>query len=180
MPIGLTTLANDYGTDIPRWKTDLILLRAMRVGFRRDELAEVQQELAPVVTGFVFDPDRSNGACERTVLIAVIDRQLQRLLRTRARYQRAIAAVRVESDRAMARRPELAESSAIAQRDLADDVTACLGRLDAQARAICLGLSRGESALAIRQRLALSRRELEAAMRRIQAVFQALGMDAWV
>lgn len=180
MPSRIPAHSNHYGPDLAQWKADLILRRAVRVGFRSDELPEVQQDLAPTIAAFIFDPDRANGACERTVFTAVIDRQLQRLLRNRARYHRAIATVRQEAELRDSCRNEPSEAVAITRRDLQDDVQACLSRLDSGDQAICLGFADGDSALAIRERLSLTRRELEAALRRIQSVFRALGMDAWL
>src|SRR5690606_39268206 len=110
-------------------------------GFRSDELPEVQQDLAPVIAGFIFDPARSNGACERTVFTSVIDRQLQRLLRNRARYQRAIATVRQEVEQREAGQSELSEAKAITSRDRKEDVQACLARLADEEREICRGLA---------------------------------------
>src|SRR5690606_35105821 len=82
---------NDYGDVIEKWKVDLILARAKRVGFRRHDLEDAQQQIVPVVLRFAFEPERSNGASEATALVALIDHQLITMRRARDRYARRVS-----------------------------------------------------------------------------------------
>jgi DNA-directed RNA polymerase specialized sigma24 family protein len=78
----------NYGGVIEPWKMKLLLSRARHLGFRKDELDDVQQELILDLIHFHYTPERSNGASEKTVLRAVIDKRLCKLIRFRYRYQR--------------------------------------------------------------------------------------------
>jgi hypothetical protein len=52
------------------------------MGFRRQDLDDVQQQVSIALLQFNFDEARSNGASERTAITAVIDRQLRKIRRS--------------------------------------------------------------------------------------------------
>ncbi len=55
-----------YEGVVDHWKVDLIRTRARRLGVRRHDLEDAQQEIALDVQKFHFKSAKSNGACERT------------------------------------------------------------------------------------------------------------------
>ncbi len=61
----------DYGGMVEDWKVELIVGRARRMGFREDELGDVQQEVIPDVAAFRYDPSRAEGALEKAALTPV-------------------------------------------------------------------------------------------------------------
>jgi hypothetical protein len=85
---------NHYADEIERWKVNLVVSRARRMGFRDHDLDDVQQQIVPQVKAFVFDADRSNDATEATVLVALIDRQLLLIRRKAIRYQKHLDRIR--------------------------------------------------------------------------------------
>jgi hypothetical protein len=72
---------NDYGEVVEKWKVALILRRAIRMGFRRHDLEDVQQQVVVELLAFTFDPAKSNGASETTVITALIDNTLKTIRR---------------------------------------------------------------------------------------------------
>jgi DNA-binding NarL/FixJ family response regulator len=67
---------------ISKW----ISSRARRMGFKRHDIEDVQQQILLVLMDFEFNPEKSNGASGQTAITAVIDRQLRQYRRTRNRY----------------------------------------------------------------------------------------------
>ena len=79
---------NIYEGVIDDWKVELFRMCAKRLGIRRHDLEDVQQEIVLDVLDFRFDAAKSNGACERTALTSLIDRRLMTMLRGKRRYSR--------------------------------------------------------------------------------------------
>ena len=71
---------------IDQWKVDLIVDRAVRMGFRKDELPDVLQEVVLVLLKFKYESMHDSSAQEKTVLTSVIDNQLMNVLRGKTRY----------------------------------------------------------------------------------------------
>ena len=65
-------------------------MRAKRLGIRRHDLEDAQQEIVLDVLDFRFDAAKSNGACERTALTSLIDRRLMTMLRAKRRYAQRV------------------------------------------------------------------------------------------
>lgn len=172
------TDAIDYG--IEPWKVSLIDERARRRGYRRDELPDVRQDLAPVIAAFRFDPAKSNGACERTVLVSIIDNQLAMALRTRARWQRfrceyGNAVTAMEQSRSE-RRDVIHETDS----DRTYDVTQAMSGLPSVEQAVARALMAGERPFTIAKRVGRTRYEIDRILERIRAHFKVCGLDAWV
>lgn len=74
-----------YRGVLARWKVELIAKRARRMGFRADEIPDIQQQIVVDLLAFQFD--RANGAKESTALQALIDNQLKKICRSTARYR---------------------------------------------------------------------------------------------
>ncbi len=168
----------DYGIDA--WKVTLIDSRARLRGYRHDELDEVRQELVPILFAFFFDAAKSNGACERTVLISVIDNQLNMALRTRARYQLLrgeFAADTAKEEQARIERREVAHE---VEADRREDVGRALATMWEKDRDIAVALMQGDNLHVITKRTGKTRYELERAVDRIREHFLACGLDAWV
>ena len=180
MPQSIIPNRNEYGDQIDRWKTDLILARAVKLGFAQRELPEIQQEVVPSVAAFRHDPVRYPNASEVTVLTSLIDHHLVKIIRTRSRYQSLKDEVARRTIIAEGARPELDEATDITAWDRSQDVAACMARLDADDRAICEALAAGESLDGIAKRLKLPRRSLQTALRRVRSLFTAMGLNAWM
>ena len=56
---------NDYGDLIEKWKIDLIEMRARSLGFTRDEIPDLQQDIVLHLLGFEYD--ETQGANETTL-----------------------------------------------------------------------------------------------------------------
>jgi len=81
-------MQNAYDQVLQGWKTDLIIMRARKKGFREDELDDVQQEVIQAVLGFRFDSARSNGSTEAATLARVVDKQVAFIQRRQARLRK--------------------------------------------------------------------------------------------
>ena len=64
--------ANRYDGLLEPWKVQLIISRATRLGFRRHDLEDVQQDVALAIIDFRFDPGQN--VAESTVLTALVDK----------------------------------------------------------------------------------------------------------
>lgn len=79
---------NCYHGVLEDWKVALIARRARRMGFRDCDLDDAQQQVVLALLDFRFDETKANGASEKTVLTAVIDRQLAMIRRREERADR--------------------------------------------------------------------------------------------
>ena len=77
-----------YDGLIEEGKVRLIAARARRYKFKEDEIADLKQQIVPELLNVKFDPDIVSGAKESTFIIAVIDRQLKKIMRNRKRNKR--------------------------------------------------------------------------------------------
>lgn len=157
---------------VETWKAELITARAKRLGFRGTDADDAFQEVILAVLGFVYDEDKSNGACEATALTTVIDRRLRSHLRRRYRQDR-VEQFSPETlvDEGPSYLPTLA-------RDV--DVREALARLPEREQSICQSLAQGESIAQIANGLGCSWHALDRAVVHIRAYFEDLGLDAWV
>lgn len=174
-------MRNDYGSLVETWKVDLVINRARRKGFRRDEIEDVQQEIIPAVIAFRYDAARANGATEATALTALIDNRLAFLQRGRARRRRHEGKYR----RLHARRngelsPLQVYPSHERQADLTMDVRQSVAALAPMEQTVCAALSDGRAPWRVSRDLGMPRYQLHRTMRRIREQFEAMGLDAWM
>ena len=161
----------NYDTMIEPWKTDLVVRRARRMGFRRDELDDVQQELALEVMAFRYDPHKSNGATERTALRALIDNQLKKLVRRRARYRTHVE---------RSREHVASRGARVADTELAMDVRAAVASLDEEDRVVCRALGLGLTRHEIAQSLRCGWHTVDRIIERVRRRFEEYELDGWV
>ncbi len=158
---------NDYGGAIAQWKLDLILARARRLGFRRHDLEDVQQELVVTVLRFSFDPAKSNGATELTVLTAVIDNKLLAIRRAKLRYAKRFAELGDEE-------LTLEDSFSTESLEQAADVQRAVVSLPPPGQGICSALAEGRSVNDIARSEGTSwhtvRRQIDGIRRRFERV----------
>jgi len=157
-----------YGSEVDPNLVKLIVRRASLHGFRENDMEDVLQQVFLGLLRFRFDPAKSNGCQETTVLITIIDRRLKTIRRTEARYQ-------ARQDNAEPR-PEL-ESDLTTQ--LQVEVRSALEGLSPIQRQICTGLGNGDSTKQIAQQLGCSWHVVERHVAHIRAHFQKLGLDHW-
>ena len=173
-------MRNEYGELIEEWKVKLVVARAQRKNFRKDELEDVQQEIVPVILKFRYDVAKSNGASEKTALTALIDHQLAQIQRSNARQQKNNNKFRQEWGQKEedlirnrirdARYPSLA---------LKLDLQEALARLTTQEQEICRRLSHGENRFSITKALGLGRYETDQLFEHIRDHFKSCGLDLW-
>ena len=174
-------MGNAYGQLIEKWKADIIADRALKRGFRPDELDDVQQEIVPAVLAFRFDSQKSNGATERTAVTALVNRRLTFIQRGRARqlkhHERYMELIGLKNDKPFEEIAEDVHPDAVA---MTFDVREAVAGLPAQEQAVCAALSRGDNRLGIAKAMGLTRSAVECLIRRIREQFHAGGLDAWV
>ena len=166
---------NHFAGCIDDWIIDLVHHRARMRGFRADEMPDVEQDLAPEIATFTYDP--AKGASRKTALTALIDRRLAMLLRARARRHK-----RQTVYYALHVRDESSDDHADAHRadDLAMDLQQAIAGLDARERLVCEALLVGTSRLAIARQLQVGRHEVDCIINRIRDQFTATGLQAWL
>ena len=157
---------NDYADLIEPWKVRLIVERAKRFKIPPQQWPDIQQEIILDIMDFRFDPTKSNGAKLSTLLTAIIDNRLKKILRTAARHQ----------DRTDYARSEVFEETT----PLRLDVRQALTRLSPREKAVCLRLSRGDSTSQIARALGCGRATVRRLKDSIRDQFAAVGLDGWV
>ncbi|MHB8973300.1 MAG: helix-turn-helix transcriptional regulator [Pirellulaceae bacterium] len=165
---------NDYAGAVEKWKVDLIVSRAKRLGFRPEDLEDAQQQIVLTLLSFEFDAERSNGASERTVVTSIIDHQLLALLRARRRYENRVT----NNDDIRGDDPSLArEWLAGYQLTMASDVKAAMSRLSPTARQVCALLADGLSFHQVAIRLGIGWHTVHVHVRNIRRCFERLDVD---
>lgn len=153
-------------------KLELIRGRAVRFGLKRHDLEDAVQDVILDLLEFTPDPDKTNGASESTILIAVIDRRLMEWLRTRNRYQDMV-------ERCGAMLPseeELLVDSSVHACDSAMDVADILTNLSEFEQRVARMLSHGHSPYAIADELGVGRRAVNAAVELIRERLSEAGL----
>lgn len=163
-------IANSYRNVVPPWQVELVARRAKRMGFRHDELADLQQRIVPHLAAFQFDARRSNGAAPRTAVVAVIDQQLKAAARASERYRRHL-----ERWRAAALHQRIAVTDeAVA---MALDVRQAVATLPPRERLVCEALSNGATLADIAGQLGCNWHAVRRLVRNIRMRFEALGLQ---
>jgi DNA-directed RNA polymerase specialized sigma24 family protein len=159
-----------YEGFIEKWKVDLIVTRAKRMRFRAHQLPDVLQDIVPVLRDFVYDPDRADGATERTALSVVIDNHLKKRRRSEQRYQ-----ARIERLREKTTEPRFDEIDV-----RAIDVEIAVSALPEWEQTVCRGLARGWSKRRIARELGCSHYTLNRIMAGLREHFRAIGLGGWI
>ena len=157
---------NDYADLIEPWKARLIVKRAKRFGIPPQQWPDIQQEIILDIMDSRFDPDKSNGAKISTLLTAIIDNCLKKILRTATRYQGRNGEPRSEV---------FEETTALRL-----DVRQALVSLSPRQKAVCLRLSHGESISRIARALGCGRATVRRLRDRLRDQFTDMGLDGWV
>ena len=163
-------MAGGYREVVEDWKVELIRDRIRARGILDGEAQDLEQELVLKVRDFRFDPAKSNGAAESTVLRTVIDRHLATRLRSSRRRKRHIRKYQ------RMRAADVAQDAA----PLRLDVRLALERLSPEERSICVALGRGESFCQIARTLGCSDTKVRRIVKRIGFRFHAMGLDGWL
>ncbi|MCL2649233.1 MAG: hypothetical protein FWD61_19920 [Phycisphaerales bacterium] len=166
---------NNYSPLLPQWKVDLIKRRARRLGFRRDDLDDLQQQIVPHLLSFTFDPANANGASEETALVTLIDNQLITIVRAQSSYRRHVKPLNQDDD-------EETPPSAIYHEspDLTLDVQQAMAALSPRERTICTALSEGRPLSEIAQLLQCDWHTVQGNIQNIRAHFQNLDLEGWI
>ncbi len=153
-------------------KLELIRSRAIRFGLKRHDLEDAIQDVILDLLEFSPDPEKANGASESTILVTVIDRRLNKWLRSQKRYQDML-------DRCGDMLPadeELTTESDIETSDVGIDVSALLADLPEFEQQVGQLLSEGENATSIARELGVKRPVVCEAMEFIRERFLAAGL----
>jgi RNA polymerase sigma factor (sigma-70 family) len=159
-----------YDGVIEKWKVNLICTRARLMGFRGHELPDAMQEAALEVLAFRYDPDRANGATERTALTTVIDNRLRKMKRAATRYK-----AHVET---------MGQDATEFSRDEVDpcamDVASALADLTPREREVCQGLADGLNMTEIARQIGCGWHTVERIVKRLRGQFRDMGLAGWI
>ena len=153
-------------------KLELIRSRAVRFGIKRHDLEDAIQDVILDLLEFSPDPEKANGASESTILVTVIDRRLNKWLRSQKRYQGML-------ERCEAMLPsdeELTTESDIETSDVGIDVSTLLADLPEFEQQVGQLLSEGKNATSIARKLGVKRPVVCEAMEFIRERFLAAGL----
>jgi DNA-directed RNA polymerase specialized sigma24 family protein len=171
---------NTYPPELPKWKIKLIQRRALRMGFRRDEVDDALQRIVPHVLRFVFDPAKANGACEQTALVALIDQQLKAMARAQSRYRRHIEQFRHDLGAQHDREAVPAAALCDEPTELVLDVQMAVAGLPSPERDVCTALGNGCSLAQIARDLGCTWHEVRRTIESIRNRFEVTGLAGWM
>ena len=172
------TRHNTYAGLVEDWKVELIGTRAKRLGIRRHDLEDAEQEIILDILEFRFDITKSNGACERTALTSLVDHRLMTMRRTKRRYTQRVEPLPNTDDDWEEEHAPFTEP--IPQQQLVMDVREAVGGLTAEEQTICKLLADGESITSIARQLGRSWHAANKIVTRLRGPFEYLGLDGWV
>ena len=160
----------DYNGVIETWKVDLITQRAQALGFRRDELPDVLQEVVLTLLEFQYNPQHAGGASEQTVLTNVIDKQLLKMKRSAKRYQMHVERFGQDAT----------EFSPDEVNPCPMDVADAVATLTPKQQAVCQALADGLSTAQIADKWGCGWHTVERIKRRIHQRFEEMGLEGWI
>ncbi len=160
-------VTNTYAGLLEDWKVRLIHHRARRRGFRGQDMDDAVQQVVIAFLDFRYDESRSNGASEKTVLTAIIDRQLAMLRRSEARERQRIERVGMSRD-------AIYEPSSNVE--IVHVVRTAVGQLSSFERSVCDLLIDGNSTNEIAEEYGVSWHTANAAIERIRRHLQRCGL----
>ena len=166
---------NDYGGLIEQWKVDLIGFRARWLGFRDDEVPDLEQEIVPQLLKAEFDPNGS--ATENTFVERIINKQLYKMLRDRRRIIRKGNYETVSLDEVTER--TYFGMSETARADLRHDLRAAMAGLSPPEKAVCEALMRGDSQADIRHATGKAKATISETVARLRRKFREWGLDLY-
>jgi len=159
----------NYDGLLDRWKSDLIVRRALRMGFRPDRVTDIQQRLVSAVMEFDYCHEKSNGATERTALRSLIDNQLKKIRREDYRYQAA--------KDAWADMP--VDSIDFETEELILDVRQGMAGLSERERKVCHWLIEGRTPHAMAKLMKCGWYTVDRIIIRIREHFESLGLNGY-
>lgn len=163
---------NRYENVMDDWQVRLIRRCARRLGLRGPDLDDVAQRIAVETASFTFRPERSNGASPRTVLTALVHRQLQAEARRGARYRRCMDRYKQgNSPVAMGVRPT---------HELELDVRTAVAQLSHEEQRVCGMLAEGQSLASIAGAMGCGWHTVQRIVAGIRVRFRAIGLDGWL
>jgi RNA polymerase sigma factor (sigma-70 family) len=152
---------------IEPWKIRLINSRATRRGFRGSDLDEVVQRTVIALLKFRYDASRCRGATERTVVTALVDRQLKYFRRSQTRYRRHVTAASLHEE-------PLVDVRSMQDQSL--DVRNAVNNLPPDAQQVCHLLANGLSVNEAARQLGVNWHTVEKHMRVAAEQFERLGL----
>lgn len=160
----------EYQGILEQWKADLMVARAKGMGFRDDEIPDIQQEIVLHVLAFQYSPKKSNGAKERTVLQTLIDNRLRHIRRSAMREQAKLEQIKHQDQ----------QTCDAVEEQLAFDVRETVAALSPLEQFVCHALADGRSKHEIAQRLGCGWHRVGRLIDRIRDHFEKTGLDGWI
>jgi len=170
--MGIDQLASTSNKAISKW----IATRARRMGFKRHDIEDVQQQIMLVLMDFQFDPERTNGASEQTVITSVIDRQLRKLKRSKNRYGEHVAG---SEDLPSDVEDDSFGAEATTHVNMAQDIAIARSQLTEFEQLICDALAQGLSINEIAKNMDINWHTVNKHVAKIRERFQSVGLDSF-
>lgn len=165
-------IIKNYKGFIEEWKIALILAKAQKMGFAKQEWEDIVQEVVLKVKNFQNTPNAD--ASEATLLAAAITHWLIDMLRSQAGKQKS-------ARKFQELRESITETDDLHQyeTELPIDVHSAINRLQPENRQICLLFMKGLCSYQIIRQFHWSNRKLRAAIQHIQCHFTKLKLNQY-
>ena len=156
-----------YDGIMEAWKVKLIIGRAKKYGLKSHEIPDVLQECVLTILDAKHDENHASGATERTLLVAIVDKIIQKMKRTDQRYQ-----IHVE---------RFGQTASEFSREEVDmqtlEIADIIERLTPQEKAICHGLAGGMSKAEVAQKIGCDWHTVDHAIHRLRQHFAEFNFD---
>ncbi|MBI5724305.1 MAG: sigma-70 family RNA polymerase sigma factor [Planctomycetes bacterium] len=163
--------------ELEQWKLDLALSRIRFYHFPKDDWDDILHELAVDILKFKFDPQRSNGAKESTVIFAMVDKRLKMMMRTRKRERQRMRQYQVNQT------DGTDEDTFMAVEDSTPmnmDVRNAMETLTPQQQDVIRRLAGGQSVKQIASHLNCGWHTIDRIIAEVRRRFDAMGLRGWV
>jgi len=166
-------LYQEYVGALEKWQIKMALARLEKNKMPYSAWDDAMQELAILIGGFLFNPDKAHRASEKTILCRLIDKHIRMMARSHARYQAMLNRYKQSQPPDVNNRQPgdaAAESEAM-------EVVALLTPLQ---REICQGLMDGESIFQIARHVGKHYQVIHRQVNAIRKVFEERGFAQWL
>lgn len=157
----------NYDGIMEAWKVKLILGRAKKHGLKPHEIPDVLQECVLAILDAKHDDAHASGTTERTLLVAIVDRLIQKMKRTEQRYQMH---VEFFGQTASEFSREEVDMQALEIADIIETLTP-------QEKAVCCGLAEGMSKAEIAQKMGCDWHTINHIVHRLRQHFVEFNLD---
>ncbi len=165
-------LYEEYIGALEEWQIKMVIARLEKNKMPYSAWDDAMQELAILIGGFRFDPDKAHQASEKTILCRLIDKHIRMMARSHARYQAMLDRL------GKSKQPEVNDQTPD-DAAAAAEVLEVVKDLTPEQQEICQGLMAGEGIGQIAKQVGKHFEVVNRQVNVIRKVLEERGFDQW-